>query len=191
MTRTRLTGLALLLLTACRFGGSNGDALALVEPHHDGGSDAAEMDSSEANGDGDQEPAPEPSDASAPGPTRDGSVNDADAGGDASEVEICERPSLLGCDPVLNVGCAAGVTQCVVDPESSEPAGRCIFSGILATPCEESALSTSCSPQHACAAGTCRKYCFCDTDCDDGERCSEPVESVAASGVRLCASSEN
>ncbi len=93
---------------------------------------------------------------------------------------------LSGCDPVRDEGCTAGVTQCVIDPESSTPVGRCVFTGLPATPCSESTLTTTCAPQHACVAGACRKYCSCDADCEDGDTCSEPLDGFETSGLRVC-----
>jgi hypothetical protein len=182
-----------VLLSACRFGGPGGDALALVEPRRDGGSDAAGLEPAPPVGDGDGEPAPDaPLDASEPPlVTEDASVSAADASDDASAAEQCNRPAPTGCDPVHNTGCTAGVTQCVLDPESSAPAGRCVFSGPAETGCTESALSTTCPAQHTCRAGACRKYCFCDADCEPGESCSEPIDGAQASFVRLCVAADN
>ena len=178
----------LSLLVGCRFGGANGDALALVEPARDAGSDAGdavEFEAGESSGDGEEAPNPEgPRDAAAA--TDGATAADAGARDAGDDGAGCTAPALPGCDPVDNQGCTDGLTQCVMDPESITPAGRCVFSGIPATPCLESALSTSCPPMHACVGGACRKFCRCDADCEAGEACREPL----AGGVSLCSGSD-
>ncbi|MFT3922192.1 MAG: hypothetical protein QM778_06630 [Myxococcales bacterium] len=178
-----------LVLAGCRFGGSGGDALALVEPQQDAGRDGAVLEPSEPEADGDDDPDPEDPvhDASKPEPRSDGAVADASSRDDAGQPEQCVPAAVTGCDPVRNTGCTAGVTQCTLDPQASPLTGRCVFSGLPATPCGESALSTTCPPQQTCVAGACRTYCFCDSDCAAGERCNEGIAGAAARGVSLCA----
>jgi hypothetical protein len=99
--------------------------------------------------------------------------NAASARPDASAAS-CDPPPDLACDPVSGEGCLP-LMQCLVVPGSSDPAAYCVLSGIqLDVTCTQGGLSTDCPPQHTCVMGQCRKYCYCDADCDSGAACKDP-----------------
>ena len=103
---------------------------------------------------------------------------------DAS-VASCAPPLDLACDPVSGEGCLL-LMQCLADPSSSAPAALCVFGGIqLGMTCTQDALSTNCPPQHTCVMGQCRKYCYCDADCDNGAACAEP-SGAGSTRFRVC-----
>ncbi len=149
---------------ACRLGGPDGDLAVLTDNQL--ALDAQIVDSG-------------PIDARSPDlPLIDSAVHDAAAHVDAAParpdamVASCEAPPNLACDPVRGTGCLP-FTQCIANPSSSAPAANCIFGGLqLDTKCTQDALSTNCPNQQTCVAGTCRKYCYCDADCDEGAVCS-------------------
>jgi hypothetical protein len=164
---TRALPFALLWLTpACRFGGLEGDAIELIEL----------VEAEDAGEDSDALPPLAP-------PSSPNYDDDAGAGGGA-----CGPASVLGCDPVRGTSCTPGFNQCVVDPSSPMPAGRCVLSvGSLGGPCDENGLYSTCPPSLTCVQGVCRKYCYCDADCDAGSSCSEPTGQGTAEVFKLCA----
>jgi hypothetical protein len=103
---------------------------------------------------------------------------------DAS-VASCDPPADLACDPVSGEGCLLFM-QCLADPGSSAPAAYCVFGGLqLEMTCTEDALSTDCPPLHTCVMGHCRKYCYCDADCDSGAACVDP-SGAGSTRFRVC-----
>jgi hypothetical protein len=116
--------------------------------------------------------------------------SDADTMGPAStdsSVARCTAPAGLECDPVSGEGCLP-LMQCVVDTESKVPAAYCVFSGIqLDVTCTQDGLSTDCPPQHTCVMGECRKYCYCDSDCENGAACADPSGEGGSTAFKLCA----
>ncbi|MFT3926456.1 MAG: hypothetical protein QM778_28180 [Myxococcales bacterium] len=177
---------ALLLVSACRFGGLGGSATELVDPRVDGGSTPDEgsptdesVDPSES-GDGDE---------GALGVVGGGdSADDGLDDGGIDEGSCSPATPVPGCDPVTGTNCTQGINQCVVDPDSPTAAGRCVFpSAALATGCDENGLYTTCPTGFTCKQGECRKYCYCDTDCDQDDTCSEPSGQGASDIFKLCA----
>lgn len=180
----------LVLLAGCRFGGPTGDPTALVEI--DAGDDEVRLDASD---DGFGEPSP-----GAPDLTGDGSAGDGDddddggTDGDSGTVDggavdggQCSPAPVAGCDPVSGMGCTEGINQCVVDRGAPSPAGRCIFSSPqLGATCSEDELSSTCPFLFTCIRGACRKYCYCDDDCDLGDTCGESNEQGAQAIFKLC-----
>jgi hypothetical protein len=166
----------LLLSAACRFGGPSGTATDLVEPVDDSGLADSGVES-------DFEP------STAPPTSPPASSLPVPSAGDAgTTTSTCAPPSAVpGCDPVQGTNCAQGVSQCVVDPGATEPAGRCVFSSApAASRCDENGLYSTCPPAFTCKAGECRKYCYCDSDCDHGDTCSEPSGQGSATLFKLC-----
>jgi hypothetical protein len=104
---------------------------------------------------------------------------------DAS-VASCDPPPGLACDPVSGEGCLLFM-QCLADPGSSAPAAYCVFGGLqLDATCTQDELSTNCPPQHTCVMSQCRKYCYCDADCDNGAACADP-SGAGSTRFRVCA----
>ncbi len=167
-----LVRMAPLLVAGCRFGGLGGSAIERIEPAVDGG---LPLD------DGSDDPGP-----SSPEETGDGDEAAVGDGDDSSDV--CESPAEVpGCDPVKGINCTPGINQCVVDPEATMAAGRCVFpSAPSAMGCEENGLYTTCPTGFTCKQRECRKYCYCDTDCDQGDTCSEPSEQGSSDLFKLC-----
>lgn len=105
----------------------------------------------------------------------------------AEPAERCTAPAGLLCDPVSGAGCPP-LTQCVVDPNASAAAAYCVLGGVaLGAACTQDPLSTSCPPQRTCVEGQCRRYCYCDSDCDDGDACTQPSRQGPSDAFRLCA----
>ena len=166
------------------------DAQALQEtPSADGGVEggAPSDDSSNPLTDaGDQqEAAAGPADAA---PTTD-AASDAlamprqgDSG--AAPPEECDEPQVTTCDPVHNTGCADELLmQCAVDFAAPQLAGYCIFSAPQPVGCLNTLLTESCPPTTACVAGQCRRLCFCDSQCEGGQCCVEPIGNF---GFKVC-----
>lgn len=165
-----------VLLSACRFGGPSGSALELEEPRSDAAivEDETEVDEAEDP----SLPTDSPSDPEPSTPLSDAGV----PGGE------CGRTNVPGCDPVRGTNCTPGINQCIIDRASTVPAGRCVFQGQpLDASCDENDLFATCPPLFTCQQGTCRKYCYCDSDCDPGDSCNEPAQG--GSGVfKVCES---
>ena len=118
---------------------------------------------------------------------RDGSAaaRDAATEGRPDSSASCDPPPDLACDPVSGEGCLL-LMQCLVAPGSSEPAATCVFGGVqLDVTCTQDAVSTDCPSQHTCVMGACRKYCYCDADCESGASCTEP-SGEGSPRFRLC-----
>lgn len=174
---------AFLLTSACRFGGLSGNAVELVDPAVDGGTGllddegsdrAAPADPAEVGNEGD------------PGAAGDGDSTD-DGPGDNGSDQCTQSSPVPGCDPVKGTNCTMGINQCVVDPDSATPAGRCVFpSAALPMGCDENVLYTTCPSGFTCKQGECRKYCYCDTDCDQGDTCSESSGQGGSDVFKLC-----
>jgi hypothetical protein len=95
----------------------------------------------------------------------------------------CHAPPALACDPVRNEGCLP-FTQCIADPAQETPAAVCVLSGLrFDDGCAEDAFSTNCPAGATCVMNECRKYCYCDSDCDPGSECGER----AGNGFKVCA----
>lgn len=114
-------------------------------------------------------------------PARDGATK---ARPDAL-IANCDPPPDLACDPVSGEGCLL-LMQCLADPSSSTPAAYCVFGGVqLDVTCTQDSLSTDCPAQHTCVMGQCRKYCYCDADCDNGAACVDP-SGAGSTRFRVC-----
>jgi hypothetical protein len=95
-------------------------------------------------------------------------------------------PKVDGCNPVKNEGCLAELgMHCTVDPLAFTLAGYCIFSATQdgGTGCLNTFVTESCPPKSTCFEGQCQKLCFCNSDCDPGECCAEPLGSL---GFKVC-----
>jgi hypothetical protein len=113
---------------------------------------------------------------------RDASVDPPIADSDASA--SCAAPTVAVCNPVTNQGCPDLMMQCAVDPAAPVLSGYCIFSAPMdAGPCLNTLVTESCPPTSTCLGGECRTLCFCDTDCDEGQCCVEPVGNL---GFKVC-----
>jgi len=119
-------------------------------------------------------------------PNDAGTTNDAGATNDGGAQ--CERVEVADCNPVTNEGCAASLMmQCAVNVAATLT-GYCIFfSGgpppSLGGACLNTGITESCPPKATCVAERCRTLCFCDTDCEAGQCCTEPLEST---GFKIC-----
>jgi hypothetical protein len=96
------------------------------------------------------------------------------------------------CDPVHNVGCLVPFTACDIDPTQAVFAGRCVFpwttvaSGGAAGACYVDATTNTCLASSTCVDGSCRKLCYCDSQCSPGQCCTDPAPGSAI--VKLCKS---
>lgn len=173
--------LVLLPLCGCTFGDAEGNPLLLVEPESDAGVDAA-----------DEDPGPGPSQGD-PVVTDDASVlQDADTSGpnDGGLAGDQCSPMITTCNPITKMGCLDFLgQQCVVDPESMQLAGRCVFHDT--TPqdggtCAEDFFRTTCEPGMGCFDGACQKLCTCDAQCESGSCCVGSVGAKAGDTLRYC-----
>jgi hypothetical protein len=104
----------------------------------------------------------------------------------------CQPPLQVAfCDPVKNTGCIIPFSFCDIDPTQAVPGGRCVFppststGGATGTTCEVTSTTETCWPMSSCVNGTCRKLCYCDSDCSAGECCRDPAPGP--SGVfKMC-----
>lgn len=104
---------------------------------------------------------------------------------DASVIgESCD-PDVLLCNPVTNEGCAPPM-QCAVDAFSDVLSGYCIFNGPVADGCFNSGVTESCPPTETCLDFECRKLCFCDDDCAEGQCCVDPVGDLGFKACGAC-----
>jgi hypothetical protein len=88
------------------------------------------------------------------------------------------------CDPVRNSGCSL-FTQCDIDTDAAVQAGRCVSWTLGSSACSASSTSTTCDARSACVDGTCRKLCYCDSDCAAGTKCNGTAPGPAGS-VKIC-----
>ncbi len=190
----------LLLTAACRFGGPSGDPTALIEV--DGGlpADHGEVDGRVAadtgamNGQGAVDNRSRDAGQLVPAQATDAARSAVDAKSAAADPAQaahdgsgCDAPDDLDCDPVSGDGCLPFLEQCIVDPASSEPAATCVLGGIqLDDTCTQDEFSTDCPPQYTCVMGQCRKYCYCDADCDLGTACKDPSGEGGSTVFKLC-----
>ena len=114
-----------------------------------------------------------------------------DSGGPPPTPGSCQPavPPVI-CDPVKNVGCLVPVSFCDIDSTQVVAAGRCVFpwtmSPVPAPPaCFVDPVTDTCMPTSTCVNGTCRKLCYCDTDCQAGECCTEPAPGPSGA-FKLC-----
>ena len=188
-------GLSALLLvsTACRFGGPSGDASAYTALPDDAGDAQASGDDG-AGADADLVDVSDigpPFDASTDVPSQDGKADDGGPIGDGGDSgnrkdgAACAPPMTVPvCDPATNAGCT--LLQCDVDTTMSTPTGVCVLGPAVPVAenavCTETAGSTPCAADLSCFGGTCRRVCFCDSDCM-GECCNT---AYAATGFKVC-----
>ena len=187
MRSVRCLALMVLSASGCRFGGPSGDPSAYLTFPSDAadeqriGDDAdaslSEDASIDADVDVDVADAMPQGDAPGDGPT-----------GDAGEGGACTPPaSVAVCDPVTNTGCV--LLQCDVDTTMSTATGVCVLASIAplaeSAACTQAMGSTPCEPDLTCFGGSCRRLCFCDSDCMGGGECCN--DSYAPTGFKLCA----
>jgi hypothetical protein len=95
------------------------------------------------------------------------------------------------CDPVKNLGCLVPFSSCDIDTTQVIATGRCVFPWSSAPPpvdagsCFEDTTTDTCAATSTCVNGTCRKLCYCDSDCEAGECCSEPAPGPSTA-FKLC-----
>ena len=117
----------------------------------------------------------------------DGGDAAMDSGATASDAE-CAPIEAAVCNPVTNEGCSAALQmQCAVSFDAPLT-GYCIFfSGgpppALGGACLNTVVTESCPAKSTCIAERCRTLCFCDTDCEAGQCCTEPLQST---GFKVC-----
>jgi hypothetical protein len=95
------------------------------------------------------------------------------------------------CDPVKNLGCLVPFSFCDIDPAQAVATGRCVFPWSLTPPptdggCLADMTSSSCMPMSTCAGGSCKKICYCDSDCPVGQCCTQPAPG-SSTAFKLCA----
>jgi hypothetical protein len=111
----------------------------------------------------------------------------ADSGTPDSGAE-CAALDAAQCNPVTNEGCPASLQmQCAVSFDAPLT-GYCIFNSggpppALGGACLNTVITESCPPKSTCVAEQCRKLCFCDSDCEAGQCCTEPLQST---GFKVC-----
>jgi hypothetical protein len=67
------------------------------------------------------------------------------------------------------------------------PTGRCVFfQDPMGQACSSSFVSVGCAAQNTCVAGQCRKTCYCDSDCAQGQTCSDASGPCPAGAFKLC-----
>jgi hypothetical protein len=179
----------ILMLNGCRFGGPSGDPSAYVSFVDDGGdTGSAEADSAMEMLAMDADLVNEMS--------VDTSMSDvapAEAsGGDSGDSALCAPPaSIPVCDPLANTGCT--LLQCDIDITMSTPTGVCVLGAAVpaaeGAACTQTSGSTGCQAELTCFGGSCRKICFCDSDCqgDGGATGSCCSDSYSTTGFKLCA----
>jgi hypothetical protein len=190
-------GVSLILIaSACRFGGPSGNPSACIQLDdagdaqtpcsYDGSS--AEVDAAE---DASIDVSPlidAPSRAPPPDASSDGDAQGDGPAGESGEAGECVPPaSVPVCDPVTNTGCT--LLQCDVDITQSTPTGVCVLGPGVApvaenAPCTQTSGSTPCQPDLSCFGGSCRRICFCDSDCSVGGECCS--DTYATTGFKLC-----
>lgn len=183
--------LLILLGGACRFAGPEGNPTDLVDVDE---GPPGEGDGTGSDAEEDVDVAPSRADAGAVSSARDAGhapidsgVGGADGGKPTSASSQCAAPTTLDCNPVSGEGCLP-LMQCVLDPAGSEPLAYCVFSVIqLDVICTQDEFSTDCPPQYTCVMGECRRYCACDSDCEDGAACSDPAGKAGSAQIKLCA----
>jgi hypothetical protein len=103
----------------------------------------------------------------------------------------CQAPATAPaiCDPVKNFGCLVPFSFCDIDTAQAIASGRCVFpwSTMMPPPngCFTDATTETCMPMSTCVNGTCKKLCYCDSDCGAGECCTEPAPG-ASKVFKLC-----
>lgn len=178
-----------VLLASCTFGGSDEDptnGLSPVQVNIDGGEPSTDGDDAD-----DDEPmtrldaSSSRPDSSVRGDASAGDSGARDGGAKDGGSTICKAPTAhVVCDPVNNTGCNP-FAQCDVDPDGMSASGRCVYWTISLGGCSANALNETCDPKNTCVNNTCRKLCYCDSDCPSGQKCSEAAPGPAGP-VKLC-----
>lgn len=182
--------LACALLIGCRYGGSDEDPLMGFEPA-DG--DQGLIDAAMSVGDSPTTPATTPPKTPATTGSDGGKPHTTSGGVDSGRppanagTNACEPAKpVASCDPIRNTGCPP-LTQCDIETSASTPTGRCVFfMDPLGGPCSASFVSVGCDPQNTCVAGACRKLCYCDADCPQGQSCTDASGPGPAGAFKLC-----
>jgi hypothetical protein len=113
-------------------------------------------------------------------------ASNSDATVNSGAGATCTPPKVDGCNPVKNEGCLMELSmQCAVDPLAGGIAGYCTFSAPSDVDggCLNTYVTESCPPTKTCFEGHCRKLCFCDGECQQGECC---VERIGEHGFKAC-----
>lgn len=187
MTSVRCLATLALLVGACRFGGPSADPEAYVDVS-DAAADAPNETQAVEPDDGDMSSDVGPIDVD----SGDGMSTDHDApedgpNGDSGEgAAACTPPATIPvCNPLMNTGCAIG--QCDVDTTMTTPTGTCVLAALVpgneGATCTQTAGSTPCQPELTCFGGSCRKVCFCDSDCPASGCCAT---GDGTTGFKLC-----
>ena len=170
-------------LSACQFGGPSGDPSHYVPSPEAGDDGSVEVPSDDVT--------VVPIEGSSSAPVPDSSVDDGlESGSTADDADIdggCNQ-TVAVCDPVHDTGCNP-LQQCDVNPtQTTTPTGLCVFNGPSeAAVCTSSIVNESCAPGMACISGACRSLCFCDSDCHQGDCCTD---TSGPAGFLLCQSCE-
>lgn len=180
MKHDRTWLVTLTVLASCTFGEPEGSALDLFDPPVD-----AALRKPDGETDESIDPSVTDDGASPPLASETG---DAGSGGSSAGGGQCS-PMINGCNPVQQTGCLDFFgQQCVVDPESAQPAGRCVFGDLTAQDagtCAEDFLRTTCKPGSGCHGGACRTLCTCDSQCESGSCCSGAA-TKASNALKYC-----
>jgi hypothetical protein len=127
---------------------------------------------------------PPPIDA---GSTRVSPAVDASAPNGLTQGGCGQSAQIAVCDPIRNSGCSRTLgMQCDVDLGASTLRGQCVFSTqpAAASSCINIPPTESCPAGQTCVDGDkCHSVCLCDTDCESGKCCKQPLGNA---GFKLC-----
>jgi hypothetical protein len=94
---------------------------------------------------------------------------------------------IAGCDPIRKTGCPMELLmQCDVDLLAATPTGVCVFNAPSPDPnsCLNIPPTETCPAGQTCVEAKCHTICLCDSECEPGKCCSEPV---GIGGFKVCA----
>jgi hypothetical protein len=182
--------LALVLLAACRFGGTRESPYDAVY-FPDAAADGVHVAVTTPSGDDDGGASGSATDDGGASSDDAGSAGDDGGGLDAALDDVVQgggcSPTVAVCDPVHNTGCNP-LQQCDISSlASATPTGNCVFGGGAegGTACTASIFTESCPAKSTCVDGGCRQLCFCNADCPVHQCCSD---HKGAPGFTLCGS---
>jgi hypothetical protein len=95
--------------------------------------------------------------------------------------------TIADCDPIRKTGCLIELQmQCDVDLLAATPTGVCVFSAPSPDPnsCLNIPPTETCPAGGTCVEAKCHTICLCDSECEPGKCCSEPV---GVGGFKVCA----
>lgn len=110
---------------------------------------------------------------------RDAEVIDAEI-----DAGSCPQVDIAVCDPIKSSVCSGAVNMYCTVEYTAHLTGACVFYAPPTGPDCLNALGTeTCDPTFTCFGPKCRKICLCDSDCEAGHRCDEPIPNT---GFSVC-----